>query len=89
MYRLILLATFVVATAAWAQDSTPEDEADADSAAEVEELTEAEKEAEEKELVESVLEDDEPIDYSGEDEKVFKPTDDVLFEQSIPFPPDI
>jgi hypothetical protein len=86
MYRLILLATFAVATAVWAQDSTPED--DADSAAEVEELTEAEEEAKEKELIESVLED-EPIDYSGEDEEVFKPTDDVLFEQSIPFPPDI
>ncbi len=88
MYRLILLATFAVATAVWAQESTPEDEADADSAAEVEELTEAEEEAKEKALIESVLED-EPIDYSGEDEEVFKPTDDVLFEQSIPFPPDI
>ena len=88
MYRLILLATFTAATAVWAQDSTPEDEADADSVAEVEELTEAEEEAKEKELIESVLED-EPIDYSGEDEEVFKPTDDVLFEQSIPFPPDI
>ncbi len=88
MYRLILLATFAAATAVWAQDSTPEDEADADSAAEVEELTEAEEEAKEKELIDSVLED-EPIDYSGEDEEVFKPTDDVLFEQSIPFPPDI
>ena len=88
MYRLILLATFAAATAVWAQDSTPEDEADADSAAEVEELTEAEEEAKEKALIESVLED-EPIDYSGEDEEVFKPTDDVLFEQSIPFPPDI
>ena len=78
MYRLILLATFAAATAVWAQDSTPEDEADADSAAEVEELTEAEEEAKEKELIDSVLED-EPIDYSGEDEEVFKPTDDVLF----------
>ena len=88
MYRLILLAMLLTATAVWAQDSTPEDEADADAATEVEELTEAEKDAREKELIESVLED-EPIDYSGEDEDVFKPTDDVLFEQSLPFPTDI
>jgi hypothetical protein len=88
MYRLILLATFAAATTVWAQESTPEDASDADSTAEVEELTEAEEEARERELIESVLED-EPIDYSAGDEEVFKPTDDVLFEQSIPFPPDI
>ena len=88
MYRLILLAMLLTATAVWAQDSTPEDEADTDTATEVEELTEAEKEAREKELIESILED-EPIDYSREDEDVFKPTDDVLFEQSLPFPTDI
>lgn len=88
MYRLVLLAMMATATAAWAQDSVPEDEVDADAAAEVEELTEAEKKARERELIESVLED-EPIDYSGEDEEVFKPTDDVLFEQSLPFPTDI
>ena len=88
MYRLVLLAMLATATAVWAQDSAPEDEADADAATEVEELTEAEEDAREKELIESVLED-EPIDYSGEDEEVFKPTDDVLFEQSLPFPTDI
>ena len=88
MHRLVLLAMLATATAVWAQDSAPEDEVDADAATEVEELTEAEEDAREKELIESVLED-EPIDYSGEDEEVFKPTDDVLFEQSLPFPTDI
>jgi len=88
MYRLILLAVLFTATAVWAQDSAREDEADTETATEVEKLTEAEKEAREKELIDSVLED-EPIDYSGEDEEVFKPTDDVLFEQSLPFPTDI
>lgn len=88
MLRLVLLVLSLSVTALWAQETTPEEESAAESAAETEALTEAEEKAREQELIESVL-DDEPIDYSGEDEKVFKPTDDVLFGQSVPFPPDI
>jgi flagellar biosynthesis component FlhA len=88
MIRLVLLALFLFATASWAQEPASEEADEAEAAAETEELTEAEKAARERELIESVLED-EPIDYSGEDEKVFKPTDDVLYGQSVPFPPDI
>ena len=88
MYRLVLLAMLPMMSAVWAQESAPDEDAATDAVEETEELTEAEKAARERELIESVLED-EPIDYSGEDEEVFKPTDDVLFEQSLPFPPDI
>ena len=88
MYRLILLTALLMTTSVVAQEAAPDEEAATDAVEETEELTEAEKAARERELVESILED-ESTDYSGEDEEEFNPTDDVLFEQSLAFPPDI
>jgi len=81
MYRLILLAVFVVATSVWAQDPTPADES----------ATESETETVEG-LSEEDFEDlgiDSQEDHTEEDEDVFKPTDVVSFTQPVPFPVDI
>jgi len=81
MYRLILLAVFVVATSVWAQDPTPADES----------VTESETETAEG-LSEKDFEDldiDSQEDHTEEDEDVFKPTDVVSFTQPVPFPVDI
>jgi len=81
MYRLILLVIAVMATAVWAQESTPDDEA----ATEVN-----------TETVEGISDDEfedldlgNQEDHTEEDDDVFKPTDSVSFEQSVPFPVDI
>ena len=81
MYRLIMIAIFAIATAAWAQDPVPEDEA----ASEPE--TEALEGLSEEELDDLGLDDQE--DHTEEDEDVFKPTDVVSFQQSVNFPVDI
>ena len=81
MYRLIMLAIFVAATAVWAQEPPPENEA----------ATEPETEAVEG-LSEEDLEDldiDSQEDHTEEDEDVFKPTDVVSYQQSVTFPVDI
>ena len=81
MYRLILLAIFLVATTVWAQDAPPADES----------ATEAETETVEA-LSEEEFEDlgiDSQEDHTEEDEDVFKPTDVVSFTQPVPFPVDI
>jgi hypothetical protein len=81
MYRLIVLAIFVTATAAWAQDPAPEDEA----------VSEPEKGALEGLSAEELddLDLDSQEDHTEEDEDVFKPTDAVSFQQSVNFPVDI
>ena len=81
MYRLIMLAILVTATAVWAQDVPSEDES----------ATEPEAEAVEG-VSEEDLEDldiDGQADHTEDDEDVFKPTDVVSFEQSVAFPVDI
>lgn len=81
MYRLIMLAILVTATAVWAQDAPSEDES----------ATEPETEAVEG-FSEEDLEDldiDGQEDHTEDDEDVFKPTDVVSFEQSVAFPVDI
>ena len=81
MYRLILLAVFVVATSVWAQDPTPADESAKESETEtVEGLSEKDFED---------LDIDSQEDHTEEDEDVFKPTDVVSFTQPVPFPVDI
>jgi hypothetical protein len=81
MYRLILLVIVAMATAVWAQDSAPEDEA----------VTEIESET-----VEAISDEEfdnldlgNQDDHTEEDDDVFKPTDVVSFGQSVPFPVDI
>ena len=81
MYRLILLAILVIATAVWAQDAPSEDES-----ATVPE-TEAVEEISEEDLED--LEIDSQQDHTEEDEDVFKPTDVVSYQQSVAFPVDI
>ena len=81
MYRLILLAIFVTATAVWAQEAPPADESATESETEtVEGLSEEELDD---------LELDRQEDHTEEDEDVFKPTDVVSFTQPVPFPVDI
>ncbi len=81
MYRLTLLVIVTMATAVWAQESTPENEA----ATEVD-----------SETVEGISDEEfedldlgNQADHTQEDEDIFKPTDVVSFEQSVPFPVDI
>lgn len=78
--KLLLLGLLGFAPA-WAQESATESDAE-DARVEVPELEEDE------EFVEDELLDD-PELYSKEGEDDFIPTDEVLFEQSIPFPTDI
>jgi len=81
MYRIILLAIVVMATAVAAQESTPEDEVATESASEtVEGISDEEFED---------LDLGNQDDHTEEDDDVFKPTDAVSFEQSVPFPVDI
>jgi hypothetical protein len=81
MYRLILLAVFATATAVWAQDTAPEDEAVSETETEVSEGLSAEELAD--------LDLDGQEDHTEEDDDVFKPTDVVSFQQSVNFPVDI
>ena len=81
MYRLILLVLLATATAIWAQEPKSDDEL----------VTEPEVEALEG-LSEEELDDldlDSQEDHTEEDEDVFKPTDVVSYQQSVPFPVDI
>ena len=80
MYRLIFLLVLVIASAVWAQDDASEAERETQSAAESVEATS-------EELDEAIL--DSQGDHTEEDEDVFKPTDVVSYEQSVPFPVDI
>ena len=81
MYRLIILAIFITATVVWAQDPASDDESAANTETEAAE-----------ELPEDGLDDldlDSQQDHTEEDDDVFKPTDVVSFQQSVPFPVDI
>jgi hypothetical protein len=82
----MLLALVLVAAAAWAQEPASEgaDPAADDATAEVEE-TAADTVTDEE--VEALLGIDEP--YPEDDEDEFVPSEEVKFEQSIPFPTDI
>lgn len=89
MQQLVLLVAFILATAAWAQDSA-EDEA---PVAETETVAETESESESAEaLTEEELEEldiGSQQDHTEEDEDIFKPTDAVSYQQSVVFPVDI
>lgn len=81
MFRLILITLFVVATAVWAQDDTTDDEAVTESVPQsVEEMSDEELDD---------LDLDRNEDHTEEDEDVFKPSDVVSYQQSVPFPVDI
>jgi len=81
MYRLILLAVLITATAVWAQETVPEDESVSETEPETLEGLSAE-EIEDLEL-------DGQEDHTEADDDVFKPTDVVSFQQSVNFPVDI
>ena len=81
MYRMIFALLFVLASSAWAQ----EDPSAADPAADA--ATESVEPASAEDLGDPVLDDQ--ADHTEDDEDVFKPTDVVSYEQSVPFPVDI
>ncbi|MDJ0792602.1 MAG: hypothetical protein QNI98_00055 [Woeseiaceae bacterium] len=87
MFRLnltILIALFV-ATAAWAQDTETDDEAQADSPA-AEEAPAVEDEVTDEDIEELLGLDE---DWSETEDDDFNPTEQVRFEQNIAFPVDI
>jgi hypothetical protein len=81
MYRLILLAILIAATAVWAQDPSSDDAAVEETVAESPDDA-ATEEPDDFEL-------DSQSDHTDEDDDVFKPTDAVSYQQSVPFPVDI
>ncbi len=85
MYRLMLLAVFILASAVWAQDTSEEDA----TASEVEEEAEAESPEGLTEEEFEELDIDSQEDHTEDEEDVFKPTDEVSYEQSLEFPVDI
>ena len=81
MLRMIVLLMFAVGATVWARDDSTDDTAATESESEsVEELSEEELED---------LDLDRNQDHTEEDEDVFRPTDVVSYQQSVPFPVDI
>lgn len=89
MFRLILITLFVVATAVWAQDDTTDDEAVTESVppSVPPSVPQSVDEMSAEELDDLDLDRNE--DHTEEDEDVFKPSDVVSYQQSVPFPVDI
>ena len=79
--QLSVLLLMVGTPAAWAQDAAPNDDA------QTEEATSAPEEEVTDEEIEELLGLDQ--DYTEIEEDDFDPTQEVRFEQSIPFPTDI
>ena len=77
--QLSILLLIVGAPAAWAQDAAPNDDAQEETPAPEEQVTDEE--------IEELLGLDQ--DYTEIEEDDFDPTQEVRFEQSIPFPTDI
>ena len=86
MYRLqlMILMSFVGGSALWAQDPESENESSEEPAAE--ESAEPENTVSDEEIDELLGLDEDYADIEDDD---FNPTEDVRFEQSIPFPADI
>ncbi len=84
MSRFLLIIMFAITSAfaisAWAQDDAVDDAA-------TEPAPEAADEVTDEDLDEFELSQTE--DHTEEDDDVFKPTDVVSFQQSVPFPVDI
>ncbi len=83
MYRITVFATMILATALWAEDP-PSNE---DSVTPAQTETESTKSGATEQIED--LDIDSQEDHTQEDEDVFKPTDVVSFQQSVPFPVDI
>ncbi|MCH9696059.1 MAG: hypothetical protein K0U72_16205 [Gammaproteobacteria bacterium] len=82
MIRITLMCCLLGLSHSWAQES------DAGDAPEETQVEVPELEEDDEEFVEDELLDD-PELYSREGEDDFIPTDEVRFEQSIPYPTDI
>jgi hypothetical protein len=81
MMRIVLMLMLLYALPIGAQDSEDEDRAATESPLET---TDAEPEEEvDDELI------DDSSEYAREDEDDFIPSDEVTYEQSVPFPTDI
>ena len=80
MLRLLPVLIFAIGSAAWAQDDATDDAATETTPESVDELSEEELDD---------LDLDRNEDHTEEDEDVFRPTDVVSYQQSVPFPVDI
>lgn len=80
MLRILVFLMFAVGTAAWAQDDATDDTATESTPESNEELSEAELDD---------LDLDSNEDHTEEDDDIFRPTDVVSYQQSVPFPVDI
>ena len=80
MHRYMLIILFAIATTVWAQDDATDEDA-------VEPVPEAADEVEEVEFYDFEL--DEIEDHTEEDDDIFRPTDVISVQQSVPFPVDI
>lgn len=80
MHRYMLIILFAIVTTVWAQDdATDQDVAEA--------VPEAADEVEEDEFYDFELDGIE--DHTEEDDDIFRPTDVISVQQSVPFPVDI
>jgi len=82
--KLTILLLFFAAAFVWAQESDSDEDAGAAPPAEAEESTD--EEVSDNDIDELLGLDEE---WSDIDEEEFDPTEEVRFEQSIPFPVDI
>lgn len=80
MLRLLLFLMLAVGVAAWAQDDATDETATESAPESIDELSEAELDD---------LDLDSNEDHTEEDEDIFRPTDVVSYQQSVPFPVDI
>ena len=81
MLRLLLLLMIAAGTVVWAQDDATDDETVTETVPQtIDDLSEEELED---------LDLDQTEDHTEEDEDVFRPTDVVSYQQSVPFPVDI
>jgi len=81
--QLLILMSFVGGSALWAQEAETENESSEPTA---EESAEAESAVSDEEIDELLGLDEDYADIEDDD---FDPTENVRFEQSIPFPVDI
>jgi hypothetical protein len=80
MHRYMLIILFAIVTTVWAQDDATDEDA-------AEPVPEAADEVEEDEFYDFEL--DEIEDHTEEDDDIFRPTDVISVQQSVPFPVDI
>lgn len=87
MNRYLILMLLLGLSPVLAQDSEPEEPAQAEESSETEDPATADDETTDE--FEDDFELDVQTDHTEEDEDIFESSVDVLYEQSVPFPTDI